>query len=203
MAARPRATQRNTRGRGASAARMGSASRSESPMQCRMSTRKIQRGSRKRGNHIQLTNVATSSTSPRRRRVFRRRGQRAPPAAPRTCTSAKENPAAKMNAGATSPSIHCRRAHIAPVRRSGRNSVSACVWIMTMTATPRSQSNARMRAPCATVRKAIAARTSERKMRAPSDRRGRLRDGIPLREARQRRRRREGWTRGGSPSCRA
>src|SRR5712692_3545341 len=145
IAARPSATQRNTSGRCASAARMGSAMRSESPMQCRMSMRKIQRGSRKSGNHIQFTSVATSSTSPSRRSVLRIRGHRAPVEAPRTCTRASENPAEKMNAGATSPSIHCSRIHSGPVRSSGRRSDSACIWIMTTTAMPRSQSNAWMR----------------------------------------------------------
>ena len=109
--------------------------------------RKIQRGSRRSGNHIQFTRVATSSTSPSRRSVLRARGQRAPAAAPRTCTSARENPAEKMKAGATSPSIHCSRVQSGPLRSSGLRRVSACVWIMTTTAMPRSQSNVRMREP--------------------------------------------------------
>ena len=195
MAARPRATQRNTRGRGASAARMGSASRSESPMQCRISTRKIQRGSRSSGNHIQLTRVATSSTSPRRRSVLRIRGHRAPAAAPRTCTSARENPAEKMNAGATSPSIHCSRVQSGPVRSSGRRSDNAWVWIMTSTAMPRSQSKETMREPCATSEKATPAGGTARK---PGW--GRSRHTVARARPSQRRRR-EGWTRAGSPSC--
>jgi len=157
-------------------------------MQCRMSTRKIQRGSRSSGNHIQLTRVATSSTSPRRRSVLRIRGHRAPAAAPRTCTSARENPAEKMNAGATSPSIHCNRSQSGPVRNSGRSRDRACVWIMTNTAMPRSQSKETMRVLCATANERSARTRIQRKSHVSDPHFDQFR-------------RREGWTRGGSPSC--
>jgi hypothetical protein len=107
--------------------------------------RRIQRGSRKMGNHIQFMSVATKSTSPRRRSVFRTRTARLPAAAPRTWTSAREKPALKRNAGATRPSIHCTRVQSGPTRNSGLSSTSAWVWIITTTAMPRSQSKARTR----------------------------------------------------------
>ncbi len=66
------------------------------------------RGSRKRGNHIQLTSVATPSTWAARFRLRPSRCHRLPPAALRTISSASAKPAAKRNAGATSPSIESR-----------------------------------------------------------------------------------------------
>ena len=115
-------------------------------MQWRMSTRRIQRGSRKIGNHIQFTSVATKSTSKSRRSVRRSLADLEPwPLAARTCTSASENPAARMKAGATSPSIHCSASKSRSLRSSGRRSTSECVWIITSTARPRSQSKARTR----------------------------------------------------------
>src|SRR3954469_5703683 len=99
-AARPRATQARTRGRAERNARIGNARSNEKPMHWRMSMRTIQRGSRKIGNHIQFTRVATKSTSPRRRSVLRTRAARIPAAAPRTWTRASEQPALKREAGA-------------------------------------------------------------------------------------------------------
>ncbi len=60
------------------------------------------------GNQAQLISSATSSTSTSRRSVFSARTQRGPATAPRTCTSASEKPAEKMNDGATSPSAETR-----------------------------------------------------------------------------------------------
>ena len=97
-------------------------------MQGRMSIRTIQRGSRKIGNHIQFTSAPTKSTSATRRSVFfirRLRASASPlPEAARTCVSAIENPAARMKAGATSPSIHCRALNSVPPRSSGRNTTA-------------------------------------------------------------------------------
>src|SRR5205807_48984 len=52
-----------------------------------------------------------------------------------------------MKDGATSPSIHCTALKSAPARSSGRRRTSEWVWIITSTASPRSQSNARTRIP--------------------------------------------------------
>jgi hypothetical protein len=69
-----------------------------------MSMRSSHPGWTEIGNQIQLMSVPTASTSPIRRSERRTRGARGPAAdAARTCTSASEKPAAKMNDGATSP----------------------------------------------------------------------------------------------------
>ena len=73
-------------------------------MHWRMSTLRSQPGSTEIGNHTKLISVPTARTSPMRRTVRTSRAPRAPPdRAVRTCTRAREKPAAKMNEGATSP----------------------------------------------------------------------------------------------------